>query len=82
MLRMNRKWMAHIRATFPDINEDMMGLLRASHDALQVEPALVPVQRAPLDMRAPLEMLVEDDPHWPPNEQLDEEHARVIEQMQ
>ncbi len=33
MLRMNRKWMCHTKATY-DINENMMCLLRASHDAL------------------------------------------------
>lgn len=33
MLRMNRKWMCHMKATY-DINDNLMCLLRASHDAL------------------------------------------------
>jgi hypothetical protein len=33
MLRMNRKWMRHMKATY-DVNENLMCLLRASHDAL------------------------------------------------
>jgi hypothetical protein len=33
MLRMNRKWMCHMKATY-DLNENLMCLLRASHEAL------------------------------------------------
>jgi hypothetical protein len=31
MLRMNRKWICHMKYTY-DIDEEMMILLRASHD--------------------------------------------------
>ena len=34
MLRMNRKWMCHMKSTYPEINDNMMSLLRASHEAL------------------------------------------------
>ncbi len=34
MLRMNRKWMCHMKSTYTDITQDMMSLLRASHEAL------------------------------------------------
>jgi hypothetical protein len=72
LLRMNRRWMAHMRATYKDINKDMMGLLRASHDALQLEKqdddVTVSLPQGPLHMS----MLVDDDPHWPQNHVLDE----------
>ena len=72
MLRMNRKWMAHMKGTYPDINDNIMGLLRASHDALEL-----PAQDDGLEL-PPLQMSIDDDPHWPPNEHLDHEHASVI----
>jgi hypothetical protein len=62
MLRMNRKWMAHMKSTYPDINTNMMGLLRASHDALQMAPSIL-MRAPPLNMG----MVIEDDPPWPPN---------------
>jgi hypothetical protein len=34
LLRMNRKWVAHMKSTFPDMSADILGLLRGSHDAL------------------------------------------------
>jgi hypothetical protein len=34
MLRMNKKWMAHMRKNYPDCTADVMVLLRKSHDAL------------------------------------------------
>ena len=34
MLRMNRKWMVHMRKNYPDCTADLMLLLRKSHDAL------------------------------------------------
>ena len=73
MLRMNRKWMSHMMATYPDVNADIMALLRKSHEALQVQPSIQgPI--APLVMS----MELEDVPHWPPNIALDEDHARLI----
>ena len=38
MLRMNRKWMAHMRKHYPDCTGELMVLLRQSHDALNPEP--------------------------------------------
>jgi hypothetical protein len=34
MLRMNKKWMAHMRKYYTDCTADVMVLLRQSHDAL------------------------------------------------
>ena len=34
MLRMNKKWMAHMRKNYPDCTADVMVLLRQSHEAL------------------------------------------------
>jgi hypothetical protein len=34
MLRMNKKWMAHMRKNYPDCTADVMVLLRKSHEAL------------------------------------------------
>ena len=34
MLRMNKKWMAHMRKHYPDCTADLMIMLRQSHDAL------------------------------------------------
>ena len=34
MLRMNKKWMAHMRRHYPDCTADVMVLLRKSHEAL------------------------------------------------
>ncbi len=34
MLRMNKKWMAHMRKHYPDCTADVMALLRQSHEAL------------------------------------------------
>jgi hypothetical protein len=34
MLRMNRKWLVHMRKHYPDCTADLMVLLRNSHDAL------------------------------------------------
>jgi hypothetical protein len=34
MLRMNKKWMAHMRKHYPDCTADVMVLLRQSHEAL------------------------------------------------
>mgnify|MGYP000119925400 CR=1 FL=1 len=38
MLRMNRKWMAHMRLHYPECTADLMLLLRKSHDALNAGP--------------------------------------------
>lgn len=55
MLRMNRKWMCHMKSTY-DIDEEMMILLRASHDALAVtlddnQTRAVPLQMSVDDAR-------------------------------
>ena len=34
MLRMNKKWMAHMRKHYPDCTADLMVMLRQSHEAL------------------------------------------------
>ncbi len=34
MLRMNKKWMAHMRKNYPDCTADVMVLLQKSHEAL------------------------------------------------
>ena len=34
MLRMNRRWLVHMRKHYPDCTADLMVLLRASHDSL------------------------------------------------
>jgi hypothetical protein len=58
MLRMNRKWMCHMKYTY-DISEEMMILLRASHDALAVP-------RDDTTTRAlPLQMSIDDAPLSP-----------------
>ena len=75
MLRMNRKWMAHMKSTYPDMNENIMGLLRASHDALELPPP----EESELP---PLALTLEDDPHWPPNEHLDADLARAVDAFQ
>jgi hypothetical protein len=53
MLRMNRKWMCHMKSTY-DINEEMLILLRASHDALAV------TRDAPKTRAVPLQMSIDD----------------------
>jgi hypothetical protein len=58
MLRMNRKWMCHMKYTY-DISEEMMILLRASHDALAV-PRDDATTRA-----VPLQMSIDDAPLSP-----------------
>ena len=58
MLRMNRKWMCHMKSTY-DISEEMMILLRASHDALAV-PRDDATTRA-----VPLQMSIDDAPLSP-----------------
>jgi hypothetical protein len=70
MLRMNRRWMAHMKATYTNNDQNIMALLRASHEALQQLTPMDVLHRAP-----PLLMTIDDDPHWPPNVALDEDHA-------
>ena len=36
-LRMNRKWIAHMKNTYPHVGPEMMASMRASHDALNAE---------------------------------------------
>jgi hypothetical protein len=48
MLRMNRKWMCHMKSTYPEINDNMMSLLRASHEALAFQREEEIVQTVPL----------------------------------
>ena len=38
MLRMNRKWMGHMRQHYPECTADLMLLLRESHEALNAVP--------------------------------------------
>jgi hypothetical protein len=38
MLRMNRKWVAHMKSTYPEVTPEMLNLLRASHDAMSQPP--------------------------------------------
>jgi hypothetical protein len=73
MLRMNRRWMAHMKATYTNNDQNIMALLRASHEALQQLTPMDVLHRAP-----PLLMTIADDPHWPPNEALDEDHAAML----
>ncbi len=61
MLRMNSKWMCHMKAAY-DVNEHMMTLLRASHDALAILP-----DNEHIGTVVPLQMSIQDDPHWPQN---------------
>jgi hypothetical protein len=49
MLRMNRKWMCHMKYTY-DIDEEMMILFRASHDALAVTLDENQTRAVPLQM--------------------------------
>jgi hypothetical protein len=35
-LRMNRKWIAHMKTTYPHVTPEMMTLMRQSHEALNM----------------------------------------------
>ena len=57
MLRMNRKWMYHMKSTYPEINDNMMSLLRASHEALAFR------SREDENLQTvPLHMSIDNDP--------------------
>jgi hypothetical protein len=59
---MNRKWMCHMKATYPEINENMMSLLRASHEALAFQ------REDDILQTVPLHMSVDNDPLYRHNE--------------
>ena len=65
MLRMNRKWMCHMKSTYTDITSDMMSLLRASHEALAV------TRKDDIPRNIPLQMSIDDAPQSPTNEELE-----------
>ena len=85
MLRMNRKWMAHMKEIYDETHgDDMMGLLRASHDALQDTSPLTPEELqellAPKAVPQPQRTSdpVIETPHWPPSQVLDRDLGLVL----
>jgi hypothetical protein len=63
MLRMNRKWMCHMKATY-DLNENLMCLLRASHEALACQQGSNAYSTSRI---VPLQMSIDDAPPLSPD---------------